>query len=107
MDGRKIKMKFSVTSILLSFTTLLLSIKVNLTILKDYWSTDGKTQALYGLLDLKYSYKYYFLIISFISLSFLILAFKNKELNTFKYSATCILMIGIISIFVSFWKWFI
>jgi len=107
VDGRKIKMKFSVTSILLSFTTLLLSIKVNLTILKDYLSTDRKTQTLYGFLDLKYSYKYYFLIISFISLSFLILAFKNKELNTFKYSATYILMIGIISIFVSFWKWFI
>jgi len=100
-------MKFSIISILLSLITLSLSIKVNLAILKDYLLTDGKTQAFYGLIELKYSYKYYFLGISLISLLFFILAFKNKELNIFKYSATCILISGIISIFINFWKWFV
>lgn len=34
---------------------------VNLEILNDYSSTDGKTQAFYGLIELKYLYKYYFI----------------------------------------------
>jgi len=75
--------------------------------MNDYLSADGKTQAVFGLKEIKYSYKYYFLIISLISLLFLILSFKNKELNSFKYSAVFISVLGITSIFVGFWKWFI
>ena len=103
----KLRMKFSITAILLSLITLSLSIKVNLDIIASCISLDYKTQAFYGLIELQYSYKYYFLGISLISLLFLILAFKNKELKTFKYSATCILIIGIISIFINFWRWFV
>ena len=100
-------MKFSIISILLSLITLSLSIKVNLDIIASYISLDHKTQAFYGLIELQHLYKYYFLTISLISLLFLILAFKNKELNIFKYSAICILVIGITSIFINFWRWFV
>ncbi|MCX8531971.1 hypothetical protein [Chryseobacterium luquanense] len=100
-------MKFSVISILLSLITILLSIKVNVNILNYYLSTDGKTQALFGLTELKYSYKYYFLIISLISSLFLFLAFKTKELKKFKYLGIFILSSGIASVFIGFWKWFV
>lgn len=100
-------MKFSIISIFLSIVTLLLLVKINILILKDYWSTDGKTQILHGFLELKYSYKYYYLIISFISLFFLILAFKNREPEKFLYSAMFIFLLGTFSIIIGFWKWFV
>lgn len=86
-------MKFSAISILLSLTTLFLSVKINFYILNDYLSTDGKSQALYGFIELKYLYKYYFLIISLFSLLFMVFAFKTKELKAFKYSAVFILIL--------------
>lgn len=97
-------MKFSIISIFLSIVTLLLLVKINIFILKDYWSTDGKTQILHGFLELKYSYKYYYLIIS---LFFLILAFKNRESEKFLYSAMFIFLLGTFSIIIGFWKWFV
>lgn len=100
-------MKFSVISILLSLTTLFLSVKINLDILNDYLSTDGKSQALYGFIEFKYLYKYCFLIISLLSLSFLVFSFKTKESKSFKYSAVFILILGISSVFIEFWKWFV
>lgn len=100
-------MKFSAISILLSLTTLFLSVKINFDILNDYLLTDGKSQALYGFIELKYSYKYYFLIISLFSLLFMVFAFKTKELKAFKYSAVFILILGISSVFIGFWKWLV
>lgn len=100
-------MKFSAISILLSLTTLFLSVKINFDILNDYLSTDGKSQALYGFIELKYSYKYYFLIISLFSLLFMVFAFKTKELKAFKYSSVFILILGISSVFIGFWKWLV
>jgi len=100
-------MKFSIISVLLSLLTLFLSIKANLDILNDYLSADGKTQALFGFTELKYSSKYYFLIILLISLLLIRFAFKNKELYKFRYSAIFVLIVGGISIVVDFWKWFI
>lgn len=100
-------MKFSVISILLSLTTLFLSVKINLDILNDYLSTDGKSQALYGFIELKYLYKYYFLIISLLSLLFVVFSFKNKESKSLKYSAVFILILGVSSVFIGFWKWFV
>lgn len=80
---------------------------VNLEILNDYSSTDGKTRAFYGLIELKYLYKYYFLIISLLPTVFLFFAFKNGELKPLKHTATFILLVGVLSIFIDFWKWFV
>ncbi|MGO4707534.1 hypothetical protein AB4Y90_00175 [Chryseobacterium sp. 2TAF14] len=100
-------MKYSIISILLSLITLFFSIKINLETLIDYLSTDGKSQAFHGLIELKYLYKYYFLILSFLSSLFLVFAFKINELKPFKHSAAFILILGIVSVFTAFWKWFI
>ncbi|MDF2831005.1 MAG: hypothetical protein K0Q82_111 [Chryseobacterium indoltheticum] len=100
-------MRLSIISIILSFTTIFISVKINFDIVNDYLSADGKSQALYGFIELKYLYKYYFLLISLISLLFLVLAFKIKELKLFQYSALFILILGISSVFIDFWKWFV
>lgn len=100
-------MRFSIISIFLSFLTVIFAIKINLDILHDYLYVDGKTRALFGLTELKYFYKYYFLTIPVIALLFLIFAFKNQEFNIFKYSATFLVLISILSVFLNFWKWFI
>jgi membrane-bound metal-dependent hydrolase YbcI (DUF457 family) len=100
-------MKFSVTSLLFSVSTIFFSIKINLSILNDYLNSDGKTQAFYAFLELKYLYKYLLLIISFIALFFIILAYLKKENKNTKSVGLIFLMLGVISIILPIWKYFI
>ncbi len=100
-------MKFSILSILLSLLTLLLSIRVNLLILNDYLNADGKTQALFAFLELNYLYKYYFILVAMLSAFFLFIAYKKDELKNLKTIALLLLVLGMISIFLEIWKWFI
>jgi glucan phosphoethanolaminetransferase (alkaline phosphatase superfamily) len=99
--------KFSILSIILSLLTLFFSVKVNLSILNDYLNTDGKTQALYAFLELKYLYKYYFILFSLLSAFFLFFAHRKNELRNLKIIALLLLLLGITSIFLEIWKWFI
>jgi len=46
-------MRLSIISIILSFTTIFISVKINFDIVNDYLSADGKSQALYGFIELK------------------------------------------------------
>lgn len=100
-------MKFSFSSIILNLMTIFFSVKINLSILHDYLASDGKTQALHSFLELKYIYKYYLLIISLLSLAFIIFAYRKKENKGITFTAILSLFIGIASVFLEIWKWFI
>ncbi len=70
----------SKASIFLSFITILIGLNINHDIALRYLSSDGKTQALFGITEiLSFSYKYYFLIISLISIVLLIFSLRKKE----------------------------
>lgn len=99
--------KFSILSILLSLLVLFFSIRINLFILNDYLNADGKTQAFHAFLELKYVYKYYLILISLLSAFFLFLAHKRDESRYFKIIALLLLLLGITSVFLEIWKWFI
>lgn len=87
--------------------TIFFSVKINLSILHDYLVSDGKTQALHSFLELKYIYKYYLLIISLLSFAFIIFAYRKKENKGITFTAILSLFIGIASVFLEIWKWFI
>jgi hypothetical protein len=57
---------FSIASIFLSLLCLIIILKINHDLSLRYLSSDGKTQALFGLVEiLDYSYKYWFVGLSF------------------------------------------
>lgn len=72
-----------------------------------YGNADGKTKALFWLIELSYSFKYYFLICSLISSLFLFKAIKKREAKIYVFASLFILIISLLSIFISFWNFFI
>ena len=98
-------LRYSIISLFLGFVSIFLTVWVNLLIAQQFIESDGKTQGLFGIIETtKYYYKYYFILISFLSIAISFIATKrkeNKNLNIFAY------MIGIFStvlIFLSLWK---
>lgn len=70
----------SIASIFLNFVNILVILNINHDIALRYQSSDAKTQALFGIIELlSYSYKYYFLIISLFSIVLLILSLRRNE----------------------------
>lgn len=93
--------------IFVSFVCLIFSVKVNINTYQDFIRSTGKTRALFGLSELKYSYKYYLGIISLIG--FLISAnYLRKKENILLLSiAMSISILAIIISFFRIWRIFI
>jgi len=99
--------KFSVASSLLSLIVIIFVVIINYKILYDYNNSDGKTKAFFDFVAFSnYSLKYYLIIISFVSLIFIRVGFKNNEKILSLRPSIILLIISTVSIFFSFWKWF-
>ena len=98
-------MKYSLSSILLSLIVICAAVWVNSSIAQDYLQSDGKTRALFGLIELFYTFKYYFLIGSMISGILLVLAYREKE--KLQISAVIFLSVSVLSVVLKVWKWFV
>jgi hypothetical protein len=95
----------SKASIFLSFINALLVINVNYEIALRYLSSDRKTQALFGITELlSFSYKYYFLIISVLSIVLLIFSLRKKEDKLIIGFAFGLSLFSILVIFIRIWK---
>ncbi|KUJ50222.1 hypothetical protein [Chryseobacterium sp. JAH] len=99
-------MKYSLLSIVSNFIVIWFLVRINVSIFEKYINTDGKTKALFGLIELQYIYKYYFLSIILVSFIFLCYAYKKNEDIVVKIAALISLGLAILSIFINFWKWF-
>ena len=83
------KYKFSVLSTILSTVCIIAVIIVNQKIANQYLLSDGKTRALFGIIEIsQFSYKYYFSILGLLSLIVVLFAFKEKEK---KYLIHCLI----------------
>ena len=93
--------------ILVSFICLILSIKVNINSYQDYIQSTGKTRALFGLSELKYSYKYYLGILSLIGFIIAAIYLRKKENRLLVSIAMLISILAIIMSLFRIWRIFI
>lgn len=100
-------MKYSLLSIVLNSIVICSLAKINLSIYDHYVTVDGKTKALFGIIELQYAYKYYFLLIILVSVIFLTYAYKKNEKIFVKIAALISLLLAILSIFINSWELFI
>ncbi len=100
-------MKYSALSIIISLMVLYLTVKVNVELAETYINSDGKTRLLFGLIELVYMFKYYYWIGSALSGAFLFISYFAFEPLKIRVVAFLLLLIGVLSIFISFWKWFV
>lgn len=105
MIQRMKKYKFSVLSIILSTVCIIAVIIVNQKIANQYILSDGKTRALFGIIEItQFSYKYYFSILGLLSLIVGLLAIKEKEMKILFQIATFLSILSNISVFIQLWK---
>jgi hypothetical protein len=97
--------RMSSISIVLSIICIVLILLINYIIALRFNSADGKTQALFGIIELtNYSYKYYFVLLSFISLVFAIAAKRRKEPVKLNRIAFILGIISLVLIFLRIWR---
>jgi hypothetical protein len=83
-------------------------LKINYDIALQYLRSDGKTKALFGLLEtLRYGFQYYLVAISLLDIILLIFAVKRKEDKVYLVIATVLLIISASLLFGRIWRWMI
>jgi len=73
------KNPFSIAAILSSLLYMAIAMKINHDMAIQYAKSDRKTKALYGFIELRYLYQYYFVVLIIISIIFMLIAFRRKE----------------------------
>ena len=101
------KYKFSILSIILSIVCIIAIVTVNQKIAKQYLLSDGKTQAMFGIIEIQFYYKYYFSIMGLSSLIAGLIAFRKDEKKLIIQIALFLGIISNISIFIKLWKFMI
>lgn len=99
------KYKLSITSIFISIACFVAVVITNYNISIRYLSSDGKTRALFGVIEAtNFYYKYYFILLGMFSLVLGLLAIKKKEKLLAILLAFVLSILAIISIFIQLWK---
>ena len=95
----------STISIFLSLLCILIIIWVNVKIANQYLSSDGKTQVLFGIVEiLSFLYKYWFIGLSIGSIIASILGKKKNEGKRIFWFSISFGLISLILIFTPIWR---
>ena len=90
-----------------SFICLLFAVKVNITIYQEYMQSREKRRALFGLSELRFSYRYYLGILSMIAFITLATFIRKKENQLLVSIAMLISILAICMSFFRIWKLFV
>src|SRR4029077_16223955 len=96
---------YSSISILFIFILLFPVYTINHKIAQAYSHAHGKTQALFGLTELTFSYQYIFTILSLLSLVFICIALKKRENKYFIIAASFLMFLSTTLLFGRIWTW--
>jgi apolipoprotein N-acyltransferase len=100
-----VKNRFSILSVVVSIICIVAIVIVNFKIAERYLVSDGKTQALFGIvLTLSFSYKYLLILLSFLAMYFAYLGKRKQELKQAVWLAFLLGIVSIILIFSPVWS---
>lgn len=100
-----IKSRFSILSIILSAICILIVFLIDFKIGRQYLSSSGKTQALFGIVEiLSFSYKYYFIVVALSSIIFSIIGNRKRENPRINWLAFGLSVVSLIIIFIPVWR---
>ena len=93
--------------IFVSIICLIFSVKANINTYQAYIQSTGKTRALFGLSELKFSYRYYFGILAFMGFLISTYLLRKKENQLIISIAMFISILATIVSFFRIWRIFI
>lgn len=82
-------------------------ILINHKIANHYHLSSGKTRALFGIIELTYSYKYYFILLCLLSSFLLFIGKRKKEDTRIFWVGVALNMISFIMVFIPTWKFLV
>jgi hypothetical protein len=91
-------------SFVLSCSVIILTIWINLAIAKDYKHADGKTRALFGIIEMTYGFQYWLALPGVIAL---VLCLFTRDRSPFRLLCITLSIISIIFIFLRIWRIFV
>ena len=95
---------YSKFSILLNIIFSMIILKINFNISQKYLSSNGKTKAIFSLVEMSYFYQYYFLILIIFAIIATIVAKRKMENETLALSSLILSIISVLLIFVGVWR---
>lgn len=100
--------RFSLLSLVLSVAAFFATLVIDYHIVLRYKFADGKTQALFGLIEyLSFSYKYYLLLPALLSVAVALFAFRKNEPKRVSDIAFLVALFSNAMVFVQLWRLFI
>jgi hypothetical protein len=96
--------KTLLASLILSCLSVILTTWINLSMASRYLHADGKTRALFGIVELSYGFQYGVAI--FVGITALILGFVPKGRSRLQMVCVGLALISIIIVFVPVWRLF-
>jgi hypothetical protein len=101
------KYKLLIAPLIFSTGSIVALLIINHDISLRYLSSDGKTRALFGLIEIQFSYKYYFLVFAISSFILAALAIRKKEIRWIATVAIVLSFSSIVLVFIRLWKFMV
>lgn len=102
------KIKLAVVSIILSVAGIISTLFINYNIAQTYAASDGKTKALFGIVEqTRFGYQFYLGFFGILAIYTGISAIKSKEPKPSVVLAFALAIISIVLVFVRIWRIFI
>lgn len=98
------KIKYIQVSYILSLLSFITTMLINIQIVKTYLKVDGKTRALFSLMELQYGYQYY---VSIVGLTAFFIALFAPAYRNQKIIAAVLALLSIAFVFARVWRLFI
>jgi hypothetical protein len=99
------KNKYLLFSILVSIVSITSTIIINRQIANAYLTADGKTKALFGLIEyLQFGYQFYILILGILALILAAIGIKGNNQAGKKVTAFLLSLFAIAIVFIKIWR---
>lgn len=98
---------YSSIALLLSVVCIIAIVQISYEMAVCYLTTDGKGRAVYGLIEISFAYKYYYLLLSIAAGIFAAIAMRKKENKILVVAAFVGSLLSAWVNFIDIWRWFI
>jgi len=103
-----LKNRFSIISSSLGIVSIICTVILNYRLAKSYIAADGKTKAMFGIIEISnWGYKIWFFIGGLLAFVLAIIALKKKESKITYRLSFLLSLIAMLLVFIRFWKWMI
>ena len=97
----------TLTSLMISLITIIILVLINKQIATQFEASSGKTRALFGIIELTYSYKYFMTVGGILAVILAHFAIQKGETRLLSLFAIIVAIIAMTTMFLRIWTWMV